>query len=250
MGTALQDKVVIITGGARGIGRAYALGVAAEGGRVVIADLLDGQPVVDEIEQLGGKAIAVTTDVSDEAANKAMADAAVEAFGRIDVFIANAAMFSETSRGSFDRLTTAEWDRSFEVNVRGVWLGIKAVHPYMVEQGGGKIITIGSNTIYKGTPGFPHYVASKAALLGLTRCLATEFGAAGITVNCLSPDLIPDATLRPTDTVSDQHVVAGRAMKRSMVVDDMVGTMLYLCSSASDFVTGQGLLVNGGAHYV
>lgn len=250
MGNSLEEKVVIVTGGARGIGRAYALGVAGEGGRVVVADLLDGQPVVDEIVASGGQAIAVTTDVSDEQANKAMAAAAAEAFGRIDVFIANAAMFSETSRGPFDRLTTSEWDRTFEVNVRGVWLGIKAVHPCMAEQGSGKIVTIGSNTIYKGTAGFPHYVASKAALIGLTRCLATEFGPAGITINCLSPDLIPDPTLRPTDTASDEFVVAGRAMRRSMVVDDMVGTMLYLCSSASDFVTGQSFLVNGGAHYI
>ena len=247
---SLEDKVVIITGGARGIGRAYALGIAEEGGKVVIADVLDGQPVVDEIVAAGGQAISVNTDVSDEAANKAMAAAAVEEFGSIDVFIANAAMFSETSRGPFDRLTVAEWDRSFEVNVRGVWLGIRAVHPYMVEQGHGKIITIGSNTIYKGTAGFPHYVATKSALLGLTRCLATEFGPAGITVNCVSPDLIPDPNLRPTDSVSDEYVVAGRALRRTMVVDDMVGTMLYLCSGASDFVTGQSFLVNGGAHYL
>ena len=250
MPTSLDGSVTIITGGARGIGREYALAIAAEGGLPVVADVLDGQPVVDEIEAGGGKAIATRTDVSDESANEAMAAAAIEAFGRIDIFIANAAMFSETSRGAFNDVSQQEWDRAFEVNVRGVWLGIKAVHPQMVGQGGGKIITIASNTIYKGTIGFPHYVASKSALVGLTRSLATELGPDGITVNCVSPDLIPDTSLRPTDDTSDKFVVAGRALKRTMVAADMVGTILYLCSDASDFVTGQSMLVNGGAHYV
>lgn len=246
----LDGRVIIITGGARGIGRAYALGVSAEGAKVVIADLLDGSPVVEELADSGGEAMAFTTDVSDEASTEAMAAAAVERFGRIDALINNAAMFSETTRGAFDELTVEEWDRTFEVNVRGVWLCIKAVHPHMAARGYGKIINIASNTCYKGTIGFPHYVASKSALLGLTRCLANELGPDGITVNVVSPDLIPNPDLRPTDAVSDDFVVAGRALRRTQTAEDMVGTIIYLCSSGSDFVTGQGLLVNGGAYFV
>ncbi len=246
----LDGKVVIITGGARGIGRAYALGVSREGASVVIADLLDGSPVVEELAARGGQAIAVTTDVSDEASTVAMADAAMERFGRIDVLINNAAMFSETTRGPFTDVSIAEWDRTFEVNVRGVWLCIKAVHTHMAAQGSGKIVNIASNTCFKGTMGFPHYVASKSALLGLTRCLANELGPEGITVNIVSPDLIPNPDLRPTDATSDPFVVAGRALKRTQVADDMVGTIVYLSSPASDFVTGQSLLVNGGAYFV
>ena len=246
----LDGKVTIITGGARGIGRAYALGVSAEGGRVVIADLLDGSPVVEELAASGGEAIAVTTDVSDEASTAAMAEAAVERFGRVDVLINNAAMFSETTRGPFTGLSVDEWDRTFEVNVRGVWLCIKAVYPHMAAQGSGKIINIASNTCFKGTVGFPHYVASKSALLGLTRCLANELGPEGITVNVVSPDLIPNPDIRPTDATSDPFVVAGRALKRSQVAEDMVGTIVYLSSAASDFVTGQSMLVNGGAYFV
>ena len=246
----LEGKVIIITGGARGIGRAYALGVSAEGAKVVIADLLDGAPVVEELTAAGGEGTALTVDVSGEASTEAMAAAAVERFGRIDVLINNAAMFSETTRGPFNELTVEEWDRTFEVNVRGVWLCIKAVHPQMAAQGSGKIINIASNTCYKGTVGFPHYTASKSALLGLTRCLANELGPDGITVNSVSPDLIPNPGLRPTDAVSDEFVVAGRALRRTQTAEDMVGTIVYLCSSGADFVTGQGLLVNGGAYFV
>ena len=246
----LDGKVVIITGGARGIGRAYALGVSAEGAGVVIADLLDGSPVVEEVTASGGEAIAVSTDVSEESSTVAMADAAMDRFGRIDVLINNAAMFSETTRGAFTDVRIAEWDRTFEVNVRGVWLCTKAVYPHMAAQGSGKIINIASNTCYKGTLGFPHYVASKSALIGLSRCLANELGPEGITVNTVSPDLIPNPDLRPTDATSDPFVVSGRAIRRTQVADDMVGTIIYLSSPASDFVTGQSLLVNGGAFFL
>ena len=247
----LDGKVVIITGGARGLSVApNALGVAENGGSVVIADLLDGSPVVEELAGAGSEAVAVTTDVSDEASTVAMADAAMERFGQVDVLINNAAMFSETTRGPFTDVPIDEWDRTFEVNVRGAWLCIKAVHPHMAAQGSGKIINIASNTCYKGTMGFPHYVASKSALLGLTRCLANELGPEGITVNTVSPDLIPNPDIRPTDATSDPFVVSGRALRRSQVADDMVGTIIYLSSGASDFVTGQSLLVNGGAYFV
>ena len=237
----------IVTGGARGLGRAYGVALAGAGFDVVVADLLDGQEAVDEIEAAGGRAIGCLTDISSTADNDALAAAAADAFDTIDVLINNAAYFSETTRGPFNEVSQQEWDRTFEVNVRGVWLTCCAVYPYMREQGSGKIINIASNTCFKGTVGFPHYVASKSAIIGLTRCLAQELGPHGITVNTVSPDLIPNPSLRPTDTTSDQFVVAGRALKRTQAPEDMIGTLLYLAGSGSDFVTGQNILVNGGA---
>ena len=247
---ALDGKVLIITGGARGIGRAYAAGAAEQGARVVVADVLDGSETVEEIMGMGGEAMAVATDVSDPDSTVAMATAAMERFGAIDVLINNAAMFSEIPRGPFTEVTVEEWDRAFAVNVRGTWLCSKAVYPHMAARGSGKIINIASNTCYKGTIGFPHYVASKSALLGLTRCLANELGPDGITVNTVSPDLIPNPDLRPTDEASDPIVVAGRSLQRTQTAEDMVGTILYLSSSASDFVTGQSILVNGGVYFI
>ena len=238
----------IVTGGARGLGRAYCVALAEAGFDVVVSDLLDTQETVSEIEAGGARAIGVHADISSAADNEALAAAATDAFDTIDVLINNAAYFSETTRGAFDEVSQTEWDRTFEVNVRGVWLTCCAVYPQMKKQGSGKIINISSNTCFKGTVGFPHYVASKSAIIGLTRCLSQELGPDGITVNTVSPDLIPNPSLRPTDANSDQFVVAGRAIKRTQVPEDMVGTILYLAGRGSDFVTGQNLLVNGGAY--
>ena len=242
-------STAIVTGGARGLGRAYCLALADAGFDIVVSDLLDTGQTVAEIEAAGGRAVGMRADISSAADNDALAAAAADAFGTIDVLVNNAAYFSETTRGPFNEVSQHEWDRTFEVNVRGVWLTCCAVYPYMQKQGSGKIINIASNTCFKGTVGFPHYVASKSAIIGLTRCLATELGPDGITVNTVSPDLIPNPSLRATDATSDQFVVAGRAIKRTQEPEDMVGTILYLAGTGSDFVTGQNLVVNGGAYF-
>ena len=239
----------IVTGGARGLGRVYCAALAGAGFDIVVADLLDTREAVDEIEAGGGRAVGCRADVSSAADNEAMAAAAAGAFGTVDVLINNAAYYSQIVRGPFNEVSVQDWDRVFEVNVRGAWLACCAVHPHMKEQGSGKIINISSTTSFKGTVGFPHYVASKSAVIGLTRCLAEELGPDGITVNAVTPDLIPDPSLRPSDTASDQFVVAGRSIKRTQVPDDMVGTILYLAGPGSDFVTGQNIVVNGGAFY-
>lgn len=239
----------IVTGGARGLGRVYCLALAGDGFDIVVADLLDTAQAVDEITAGGGRAVGWHTDVSSAAGTEALAAAAAGAFGTIDVLINNAAYYSQITRSPFHEVSLQDWDRAFEVNVRGAWLMSCAVYPYMKQQGSGKIINISSTTCFKGTVGFPHYVVSKTALIGLTRCLAEELGPDGITVNTVSPDLIPNPSLRPSDAASDEFVVAGRAMKRTQVPEDMIGTILYLAGSGSDFVTGQNLVVNGGAFY-
>ena len=239
----------IVTGGARGLGRVYGAAMAGAGFDIVVADLLDTAEAVEEIEACGGRAIGCRTDVTSSADNEAMAAAAADAFATIDVLINNAAYYSQITRGPFNEVSIEEWDRTFEVNVRGAWLACCAVHPYMKKQGSGKIINISSTTCFKGTVGFPHYVASKSAVIALTRCLALELGPDGITVNTVTPDLIPDPSLRPSDAASDQFVVAGRAIKRTQTPEDMIGTILYLAGSGSDFVTGQNIVVNGGAFF-
>ena len=239
----------IVTGGARGLGRVYCVALAGAGFDIVVADVLDSREAVDEIEAGGGRAIGCRTDISSAADNNALASAAADAFGTIDVLINNAAYYSQITRGPFNEVSLQEWDRTFEINVRGAWLACCAVYPYMRKQGSGKIINISSTTCFKGTVGFPHYVASKSAIVGLTRCLAQELGPDGITVNTVTPDLIPNPSLRPSDAASDQFVVAGRTLKRTQVPEDMVGTILYLAGSGSDFVTGQNIVVDGGASF-
>ena len=243
----LDDRVIIITGAARGIGKAYALGMAAEGGRIVVADLADGSDTVAEIEAAGGTAAAFSVNVADEAATEAMADFAVERFGKLDVLINNAALFTTIVMGPFDEISVEDWDRVFAVNVRGSWLAAKAAARHMKEQRSGKIINISSMTVPDGTPGFAHYVASKAAVVGLTRALARELGPWNISVNTLTPDFIAhDPDVRAANEGVDELLSERRSFVRSQEPEDMVGTAIYLAGSQSDFVTGQNFYVNGG----
>ena len=246
----LDGQVVIVTGAAGGIGRAYCRGLAAEGAHLVVADLVDGSEVVAEAEEMGTKAIALKVDVSDEDSTEAMAAATVDAFGRIDALVNNAALYITLTQGPMEEIDPDEWDKCFEVNVKGSWLCAKAVAPTMRAQKSGKIVNIASMTVNDGTPGFLHYVASKAAIWGLTRSLARELGDDGIAVNTLTPDYIPhDQAYAAKQPHVDGLIAARRAFKRTQVPDDMVGTLLYLVSPWSDFVTGQNIWVNGGSGF-
>jgi 3-oxoacyl-[acyl-carrier protein] reductase len=246
----LDGTVAIITGGARGIGRAYSLGFAGEGASIAVADAGDAGPVVGEIEAAGGTAMAVRVDVTDEASTEAMARAVVERFGRIDILVNNAGHFRYAKRGPFTDIPVDEWDRAFDVNVRGTWLCIKAVYPAMLGAGSGKILNISSMTAWKGNPNFLHYVSSKAAIIGLTRALALEVGQHGINVNTLVPEYIPHDLEYAQDLPQiDAKVVAQRVFKRTQVPEDMVGAAVFLCSQRADFITGQSLLVNGGTQF-
>ncbi|MDE0289331.1 MAG: SDR family oxidoreductase [bacterium] len=246
----LDGQVVIVTGGAGGIGSAYCRGLAAEGAYLVVADLVDGSEMAAEAEELGAKAISVRVDVSDVASTEAMAAATVDAFGRIDALVNNAAFYLALTQGPMEEISPDEWDLCFEVNVKGSWLCARAVAPTMRAQKSGKIVNIASMTVNDGTPGFLHYVASKAAIWGLTRSLARELGDDGISVNTLTPDYIPhDAEYAAKQPHVDGLITARRAFKRTQVPDDMVGTLLYLVSPWSDFVTGQNIWVNGGSGF-
>ncbi|MEU5852679.1 SDR family NAD(P)-dependent oxidoreductase [Saccharopolyspora shandongensis] len=247
---SLEDRVVIITGAAGVIGRTLCLGLARAGARIVAADLVEPESVVEEIEAQGGRGVAVQVDITEPDATESLADQAIDRFGRIDVLVNNAGFFRAASRGGFADIPLEEWDQAFRVNVRGSWLCSRAVLPAMRRQGSGRIIHVGSNTVFRGVPGFLHYVTSKSALTGMTRAMASELGPDGISVNLLCPDFIPDPDLLAAQPGNNERLVAQRCFKRTQEPEDLVGGVLFLAGPGSDFVTGQSLVVNGGAYFL
>jgi NAD(P)-dependent dehydrogenase (short-subunit alcohol dehydrogenase family) len=252
MAGRLEGKVAIVTGGGHGIGKAYALGLAQEGAKIVIAEIDSraGEAVALDLTRKGHAAMAVRTDVADRASAEEMARRAVAAYGRIDVLVNNAAIFATIpmSREPFDRIETDEWDRMMAVNLRGTWLASRSVIPDMRKRGYGKIINVSSGTALKGSASRIHYVTSKAGVLGFTRTLAREVGKDGICVNCI----VPGSTLseeKPAEDVVRMRTAAAdeRALKRVQRPEDLVGAVLFFASADSDFITGQSLVVDGGA---
>ncbi|MFK7805921.1 MAG: SDR family NAD(P)-dependent oxidoreductase [Anaerolineae bacterium] len=246
----LMDKVAIITGAAGGLGRAFAVAFAKAGASVVCADInLDGvQESAELIRLAAGKAIAVKTDVTNGKSVKALVDQVMDQFGQIDILVNNAAIYAGIERKPFWEIEDEVWDRLMAVNVKGIWQMSKAAAPRMFEHGG-KIINIGSATFYSGSPGWLHYVASKGAAVGMTRSMARELGDYNITVNAIAPGFtLTDASLNMMDDAANYGVNRG-ALKRASQTDDMVGTAIYLASAASDFVTGQTIVVDGGRQF-
>ncbi|MBV9896308.1 MAG: SDR family oxidoreductase [Chloroflexi bacterium] len=245
----LEGKVAIVTGGGRGIGSRYCLGLAAEGAKVMVADINEAgaRQVAGEI---GGASTRV--DVSDEQSVQAMVEATRTTFNRVDILINNAAIFTELiqPRKPFDQIPVEEWDRVMAVNVRGTWLCARAVAPIFKQQRSGVIINISSGTIFSGTEGFAHYVTSKAAVWGMARVLARELGEYGVRVNAITPGLTSSEMVQE---VYPSEMLAARAQarvfRREQVPDDLVGTVVFLCSDASAFTTGQTFNVDGGAHF-
>jgi 3-oxoacyl-[acyl-carrier protein] reductase len=233
----MSPEVAIVTGGARGLGLAYVNGLKAADFDVVVAD---------QTESDAGD-LYVHVDVSDPESTEAMATAVLERFGRIDVLINNAGYFTQIVKKPFEELTVEEWDLAFAVNVRGTWLCCRAVAATMKAQRSGKIVNTSSMTVPSGIPGFLHYVASKSAIVGLTRALARELGEWGVCVNTISPDYVPhDPEYVGRQPEMSALIANQRAFKRDQVPEDLVGTILFLAGHGSDFVTGQDLWVNGG----
>lgn len=249
--STLDGSVVIVTGGGHGIGRAYCEEVARRGGSVVVADV-DGAAADRVAGSIGtGSAIATETDVADLRSCRAAVAAATAAFGHVDGLVNNAALFSRipVNRGRFDEIDPDEWDRVMEVNVKGTWHMCLATVPSMEERGYGKIVNVSSGTALKGSAGRSHYVTSKAAVLGLTKSLAWELGASGIRVNAVAPGNTLSEVDPDDETLRRRRAAANRrALPHVETPEDLVGTVCYLLSRDSDFVTGQTIVVDGGGH--
>lgn len=251
----LKGKVAIVTGSAQGIGAAYALGMAKEGAKIVVADMLNGQKVVEDIKELGSEAIYVQTDVTNQAQCDAMAKAAIDHFGAIDILLNNAAIFGSIVLKPFTECSSEEFMKVLEVNVLGQFHCMKSVFPYMKENGG-KIINIGSSSINEGVPGMPHYVASKGAIMALTRSMAREMGDFKINVNTIAPGFTHSAggdnfdknkklDLPPLEELQ----LNARCIKREAVPEDLIGLALFLATDDSAFITGQMIVHDGGLSF-
>jgi 3-oxoacyl-[acyl-carrier protein] reductase len=252
-GTALQQlegRVVLVTGAARGLGRRYCEALAGEGAAVVGVDLSDCAETVAAVTAAGGRASGLTVDVTDMDSCRAGVAAAVAEFGRLDGLVNNAALYATLTSGPFDAIPEREWEAAMSVNVTGIWNMCRAAVPAMREAGGGSIVNISSLAAVYGLPNALHYTTSKAAVLGLTRGLARELGRNWIRVNSVAPSAVEtegtreffgESKDRALDVIAKQQ-----SLRRTLDPSDVAGTIVYLMSDASKFVTGQTLMVDGG----
>lgn len=249
-GFALTDKVVVVTGAAGGLGREFALGFAAEGAKLVVADR-DYQGVLATAEQLtnmGSQAIALEVDVTNQESVAALAKSALDRFGAVDVLVNNAAIYATIKRSAFTEIDPDEWDRVMSVNVKGTWLCSAALLPLM--RAGGSIINLASATVFSGSPQWMHYVASKSAVIGMTRVMAKEAGDREVRVNAIAPGFtLTDASLGLMENAASYGVERG-SLKRASQPQDIVGAALFLASEKSGFITGQTLVVDGGKQFI
>jgi NAD(P)-dependent dehydrogenase (short-subunit alcohol dehydrogenase family) len=246
----VTGKVVAITGAARGLGQEFASSLAAAGAQLVVGDLNDCAETLDRVKQAGSKGVGVKLDVANAGSASAMIDTAVEAFGRVDALINNAALYGALHGGRFDAIDEAEWDAAMAVNVKGIWNCCKAAVPAMRRAGAGSIVNIASLAATYGMPYGLHYTTSKAAVIGLTRGLARELGRDRIRVNALAPSaVITEGTREFFGDKLDralETIKAGQTIQRNLMPQDLVGAVMWLVSDASGFVTGQTIAVDGG----
>ena len=248
---SVQDRVVIVTGSGQGIGRELARQFAAAGAVAIVADLsLDNaSSVAVEIGAAGGRALAVQVDVSKKASVEAMVAATLKAFGRVDVLVNNASLFSALVKRPFDQIPEAEWRRVMDVNVNGVFFCTCAVVQAMRDQGFGRVINISSASVHRGTRNYLHYVTSKSALIGMTNSMAREVGAHGITVNCIRPGTVATEVAERVASLTPeirQRNIDLQCIPRTIVPSDLVGLTMFLATPAAAFITGQTMACDGG----
>ncbi len=246
---SVKGKTIIITGGGTGIGKVYSQRAAEGGAKVVLADIAgeEAEKTAAGIREGGGEALSVMTDVTNPDMVEAMVDKTIKTYGEVNGLINNASLMSTLPRGEWFKIPVEQWDQVMAVNLKGIFLCCRAVYPHMKAQGGGRIVNISSSRIWTGMPNRLHYTTSKAGVIGLTRALASEVGADNIGVNAVTPGL----TLSETQVASSSSnylaaTAQGRLFERPQVPDDLVGTVLFLLSDASGFITAQTINVDGG----
>ena len=244
----LAGKTVVITGAGRGIGAVMAKRMAQEGANVVVTDVLDTKGTVEAISESGGSAIGISVDVTSDDNLAAMVETTEKAFGSLDILVNNASIFAALQPKPFMQIDNDEFDKVMTVNARGVHQATRAVVPAMLRAGGGKIVNIASGTFYYGAPGLSHYTASKGAVIALTRCHGRELGDKNIQVNAIAPGLTESEALQGNTGFDPARAptVQSRSIKREMLPEDLLGTLMYLITADSNFVTGQTLNVDGG----
>lgn len=246
------DKVAIVTGAQTGIGLAIAQRLAAEGAAVVLADIADAEAQARELRASGARAVALQTDVANEDSVQSMVERSVAEFGRVDILVNNAAIAASIELRPFEQISVAEWRRMQDVNAMGPFLCIRAVAPHMRRQQSGRIVNITSGTAFKGAPFMLDYVASKGALMTMTRSLARELGPAFVTVNAVSPGYtLSEGNLGNKEFLASyrEAAIATRSLPRDGWPVDIVGAVAFLASEDASFITGQILAVDGGSVY-
>ena len=244
----LEGKVALVTGAAQGIGRALADGLAAEGARIVVADLRGAEEAAASYD--GG--VGITANVADEDDVRRLTEEAVAQCGGIDLLVNNAGLYASLEMRTFDQIPLAEWRQVMDVNVASMFLTARAVVPVMRGRGGGKIVNISSGTPFRGVPFLLHYVTSKGAIVAFTRALARELGKDAILVNCVAPGFTMSAGVEAHPEVVEKLrdvSVSARTIQRDQVPEDVVGAVVYLCGPGSDFVTGQTIVIDGGEYF-
>jgi NAD(P)-dependent dehydrogenase (short-subunit alcohol dehydrogenase family) len=249
---SLASKIAIVTGGAMGIGFAVSTDLAGRGVSVVIADAQDAVAAANRLREEGYHAIGVKVDVSSETDTDAMAAAAVAEFGGIDILVNNAGIYSTLLPRPFEEIDPAEWRRVMEVNTMGIFLCSRAVLAQFKVRGGGRIINVSSGVAFKGNPFMAHYVASKGAVVSLTRAMATELGRYNVLVNSVAPGFTMSEGVERNPTLVagvKEPSLRGRVLARDMRPADLVGAVAFFAGPDSAFITGQTLVVDGGAYY-
>ena len=246
-GLGLKDKVVIVTGAARGLGKAYAEAFVEEGAKVVISDILDCGEAIKAVEAKGGEVLALKTDVTSKAQVDEMAKKAVERFGRIDVIVNNAGIYGGLRSKFFTEWTEEDMDKMLASHIKGTLLCCQAVFPYMKKQGGGKIVNVASGIVWNAFPGIIHYSAAKGGILSLSRTLAREVGPYGINVNSVAPGLIlTQASIDLADQAGRKGFVETTSLKRAQQPESPIGTVLFFASKLAEDISGQCIVIDCG----